>query len=197
MPRTPRASKRSRLAIGVSDHGGWAVLLTVAGDGAVRDRRRIELVDAGLPPMPHHHEAQRLPPKDGVALVARVQASAERNARAHLAALAESVGVSDAVLALRVCPPLPPTVAERIADYRAMCVADWVMYRQALAAAADARGWAVAWYDAKRVTEDAAALVAPRSLDVLLRQAGAALGPPWQKDHRLAMAAALAAHGGR
>jgi hypothetical protein len=31
--------------IGVSDHGGWAVLVTVAGDGTLLDRRRVELVD--------------------------------------------------------------------------------------------------------------------------------------------------------
>jgi len=31
--------------IGVSDHGGWAVLVTVASDGTLLDRRRVELVD--------------------------------------------------------------------------------------------------------------------------------------------------------
>ena len=31
--------------IGVSDHGGWAVLVTVARDGTLLDRRRVELVD--------------------------------------------------------------------------------------------------------------------------------------------------------
>ena len=31
--------------IGVSDHGGWAVLVTVAGDETLLDRRRVELVD--------------------------------------------------------------------------------------------------------------------------------------------------------
>ena len=29
--------------IGVSDHGGWAVLVTVARDGTLLDRRRVEL----------------------------------------------------------------------------------------------------------------------------------------------------------
>ena len=35
--------------IGVSDHGGWAVLVTVAEDGTLLDRRRVELVDKDLP----------------------------------------------------------------------------------------------------------------------------------------------------
>jgi hypothetical protein len=33
--------------IGVSDHGGWAVLVTVARDGTLLDRRRVELVGDG------------------------------------------------------------------------------------------------------------------------------------------------------
>ena len=54
--------------IGVSDHGGWAVLVTVAADGTLLDRRRVELVDDNLPGIPHHHEAQLLPIDDGVAI---------------------------------------------------------------------------------------------------------------------------------
>ena len=54
-------------------------------------------------------------------------------------------------VALRKCPQLPPTIAERIKEYRAQNVADWVMYRKALASAAEARGWPVYWYDAKSV----------------------------------------------
>ena len=47
--------------VGVSDHGGWAVLVTVARDGTLLDRRRVELVDEDLPALPHHHEGQGLP----------------------------------------------------------------------------------------------------------------------------------------
>ena len=50
--------------IGVSDHGGWAVLVTVAGDGTLLDRRRVELVDEDLPKIPHHSEGQVLPLDD-------------------------------------------------------------------------------------------------------------------------------------
>ncbi len=34
--------------IGVSDHGGWAVLVTVSRDGTLLDHRRVELVGEGL-----------------------------------------------------------------------------------------------------------------------------------------------------
>ena len=43
-------------------------------------------------------------------------------------------------VALRECPQLPPTIAGRIKDYRAQNVADCVMYRNALASAAE-WGW--------------------------------------------------------
>src|SRR5258707_10910082 len=57
--------------IGVSDHGGWAVLVTVARDGTLLDRRRVELVGEGLPKLPHHSEGQGLPLDEAVELVER------------------------------------------------------------------------------------------------------------------------------
>src|SRR3982074_1140730 len=75
--------------IGVSDHGGWAVLVTVAGDGTLLDRRRVELVDKDLPKIPHHSEGQALPLHEAVALVERV--SAERHAKLGLDAVAMTV----------------------------------------------------------------------------------------------------------
>jgi len=76
--------------IGVSDHGGWAILVTVARDGTVLDRRRVELVDDALPALPHHHEGQMLPMEAAVALVKRVCASAERHAALALDAVRKS-----------------------------------------------------------------------------------------------------------
>ena len=149
--------------IGVSDHGGWAVLVTVARDGTLLDRRRVELVDDALPAIPHHHEAQRLPIDEAVALVERVRVSAERHAALALEAVTLAVPAILGV-ALRNRPQLPPTIAERIKDYRARNVADWVMYREALAAAAAARGWPVYWYDSKNVFDAAATGVTRREL---------------------------------
>jgi hypothetical protein len=185
-------AKRAAI-VGVSDHAGWAVLVTATPDGALVDRRRITLIDRGLPALPHHHEAQALPAEAGIALVERVRASARRHARAALETLAGEVAVAIRGIALRECPELPPTVAERITNYRAQCVADSVMYRDVLADAAGARDWPVSWYEVKRVFDDAERALGKRSIADLLRDTGKALGPPWQKDHRLAMAAAIAA----
>ena len=167
--------------IGVADHGGWAIFVTVSGDGKLLDRRRVDLVDEDLPKIPHHSEAQGLPLKEAVALVERVRASAEQHARRRLEEVDVALPGQIAGIAVRGCPDLPPTIAECITDYRAQNNADWVMYRRALAKAAEARGWAVNWYDAKSVDDAAFAKI------------GKAIGPPWNKDHRVAMAAAIAA----
>jgi len=179
--------------IGVSDHGGWAVLVTVAGDGTLLDRRRVELVDEDLPKIPHHSEGQALPLHEAVALVERVRVSAERNAQLGLDAVAATVPGRILGIALRQCPGLPPTVAERITNYRARNVADWVMYRKALAAAAEARGWAVHWYDPKQVFEAASEALGIEDIDAHFLELRRSIGPPWGKDHKVAMAAAIVA----
>ena len=175
--------------VGVSDHGGWAVLVTVARDGTLLDRRRVELVGEGLPKLPHHSEGQRLPLDEAVELVERVRASAERHAVLALDAVTMAVPRILGI-ALRNCQQLPPTIAERIKDYRAQNVADWVMYRMALAAAAEARSWPVHWYDARSVLGAAHQALGVENLDAHFLQVRRAAGPPWNQDHRLAMAAA-------
>ena len=182
------------------------MLVTIGPGDALLDRRRITLTGRGLPTHPHHHEgswavgrylttpgARALSLAQAVALVERVRAAAERGARDGLDALAAAVPVPIATIAIRVCPTLPPTTEERIADNRAQSFADSVMYRVALATAAEARGWSVHWYDRDRVWLDAAAALGRKDVDAYLRAMGRSIGPPWQAAHKLAAAAAVAA----
>lgn len=178
--------------IGVSDHGGWAILVTAARDGALLDRRRVELVDDTMPAIPHHHEAQLLPMEEAVALVERVRVSAEKHAVIALDEVAKAVPNIQGI-ALRNCPQLPPTIAERITDYRARNVADWVMYRRALASAAEARGWPVYWYDPKNVLASAGQALHVEDFDAHFLQMRRGVGPPWNAEHKRAMAAAIVA----
>jgi hypothetical protein len=178
--------------IGVSDHGGWAVMVTAARDGTLLDRRRVELVGEGLPKIPYHSEAQRLPLDKAVELVERVRVSAERHAVLALDAVTAALPRALILgVALRKCPQLPPTIAERITDYHAQNNADWVMYRKALALAAEARGWPIHWYDAKTVLGAASLALRVINLNAHFLQVRKAVGPPWNKDHKLAMAAAI------
>lgn len=184
---------RAGACVGITDHAGWAVAVTVTAAGEVLDRRRIGLLDAGLPVMPYHHQAQHLPLEEAIRLVEQVRICAARTAAASLATLAAEVAAPIGGIALRTCPALPDSIEERIRSYRARCVADWVVYRQALARAATARNWQVHWYDPRQVQARAARVLGVDSIDGLLKQAGARLGPPWQRDHRMAMAAAISA----
>jgi hypothetical protein len=192
--------------VGAAEHSNSVVLVTLGSGDAVVDRRRIELTGPELPTHPHHHEgswavgryldtpgARRISLADAVALVERVRAAAERGARDGLDALAAEVTEPITCIAIRSFPELPPTIEARIADHRAQTIADGVMYRQVLAAAAEKRGWSVHWYDRDRVLADAAAASGRDDVDAFLKALGRPLGPPWQATHRLAAAAALAA----
>jgi hypothetical protein len=70
--------------------------------------------------------------------------------------------------------------------------ADSVMYCQVLAELACARGWAVHHYTARSVEADAARIRGEQAAKVL-HGPRAALGPPWTKDHRMALAATVVA----
>jgi hypothetical protein len=177
--------------IGVSDHAGWAILVTVARDGTLLDRRRVELIDRGLPTLPYHHDAQGLPLKEALELIERVRLSAARQSKIALEAVSAEVPSCIMGVAIRACPPLPPTVAERLSDYRSQNVADTVMYRKELASAAEARGWNVYWYEAKKALSAAAEALRIDDIEAYFLQVRKSAGPPWAKDHRIAMAAAV------
>jgi hypothetical protein len=51
----------------------------------------------------------------------------------------------------------------------------------------------VHWYDRERVFRDAAAALGRKDIDAILLAMGRSVGPPWQAQHKLAAAAAIAA----
>ena len=197
-------------AVGVAEHGNSAVLVSIASDGALLDRRRVDLTGGGLPTHPYHHEGSwavgryrntawsgEVSLDEAIGLIERVQSAAISGARERLESLVRELPVPITCIAIRVCPELPPTIEERIADNRAQTVADSVMYREALADAARHMGWTVHWYDRERVFSEAANALEAHALEggdinrVLLAM-GRCVGPPWQARHKLAAAAAIA-----
>ncbi len=179
--------------LGIAHHFGWAVAVTASTDHRVVDRRRIELVEPGVPAAPiHRREGRALDDDATAALVAQVRASALRATSQALDEIAGAVGEPIVSLSLRAWSrgfPVDITVQRR-APYEAR--ADSVMYRRVLADLADERGWDVHLYDAGDVEARAAGMLAERA-DEILRGPRATLGPPWTKDHRMALAATIVA----
>jgi hypothetical protein len=178
--------------VGIADHLGWAIAVTASADHEVVDRRRIELIEPGLSAAPIHYESRRLDVAATAALVAQVRASAVRATSAALDELATALPAPVVSISLRDWPPDFPDdiVTQRRAPYEAR--ADAIMYRQVLSELAHARVWEVHFYDARDVVDQAVGVLAERA-DELLRGPRAALGPPWAKDHRVALAATVVA----
>lgn len=180
------------MRLGIADHFGWAIAVTASGGHEVVDRRRIELIEPGVSPAPLHYESRRLDVAATAALVAKVRASVVRATSAALDELASGLPAPVSSISLRVWPldfPEDITVQRR-APYEAR--ADAIMYRQELAELAHARGWAVHLYDAKTVVDQASGMLAGRA-DEILQGPRSTLGPPWTKDHRIALAATVVA----
>jgi hypothetical protein len=173
--------------LGIADHFGWAVAVTASGVDVV-DRRRIELVEPGVTPAPIHYDSARLTVAETTALVNNVRASVERATNAAFEEIQAAVPAPIVSISLREVPPdFPADIAtQRRSPWEAR--ADAVMYRQILAEVARERGWRVHFYDAKRVEARAAEMLGD---DEALKRPRTVLGPPWAKDHRVALAATL------
>jgi hypothetical protein len=186
--------------VGIADHLGWAVAVTASARFEVVDRRRIELLDPGLPVAPVHHEGGTWPEHgskhradaDLAELVAQVRSSALRMSAESVDRLAAELPAPIESISLRsIRSDVPTDIAVlRRPPWEARI--DAIMYRQLLADIARARGWRVCFYEPKQVLNLAADRLggdAGRILDA----PRATLGAPWTADHRAALAAAAAA----
>lgn len=182
------------LRVGLADHFGWAVAVTADADHAVVDRRRIELVEPGVPSAPFHQDSKRLDLAATAALVADVRASIARATASRFDELEAELG-SIASVSLRAWSPDFPTDLEVLCRVPWEARADGVMYRQVVADVARERGWDVHLYVAKDVVDQATARLGARADDVL-HGPRARLGPPWAADHRTALAATVVAPAG-
>lgn len=178
--------------VGIADHLGWAVAVTASVDHEVVDRRRIELIEPGLTQAPIHYEGWRLEVEATVELVAKVRASVVRATTAALDELATALPEPVISMSLRAWPPdFPEDIdVQRRPPYEARV--DAIMYRQVLSERARALHWDVHFYDAKVVEDQAVGVLGERA-EAVLYGPRAALGPPWTKDHRVALAATIVA----
>jgi len=186
------ARDTERMRLGIADHFGWAVAVTASEDHAVVDRRRIELVEPGVTAAPIHYDSARLDVAATAALVAEVRASVARATAAAFDELSRELPRPISSISMRTWPAdFPDDIAvQRQVPYESR--ADAIMYRQVLAELAEARGWDVHLYVAKDVLAEAVSILGDRA-DEVIDGPRSALGPPWTKDHRVALAATIVA----
>ena len=193
---------RTSCVISVADHAGWAHVVCVAAPGhvpVVVERRRVTVIDAGLPTLPYHHESIGMREDEANALIARVRRSIARCAVRALREVVADLAPAYPVVALAIreppFPELPDTVATVRQSYRLQCAADGMMYQLALCRAARDFGLEV---DLCRRGEEAARAAArlevdPDEMTSFVSGTGRPSGPPWTEEHRRAYAAGIAA----
>jgi hypothetical protein len=194
--------------VSVAEHTGWAHLVCVAASGdvpVVIARRRVALIDQGLPTLPYEHETTAMGEDEANAVIAGVRQSiAARTSDALRRVLIELAPAHTAVaLAIREPPfdDLPATVAAARTSYRLLCAADGMLYQLAICRAARQLKLDVDMCRRGKETARAAQRlgVTPAEIEEFVSRTGRPGGPPWTQEHRRAYAAgiaALAAHSG-
>jgi hypothetical protein len=188
--------------VSVADHTGWAHLVCVAAPGnvpAVVARRRVALIDPGLPTMPYEHGTTAMREDEANAVIARVRRSiAARTSEALQRVVFELAPAHTAVaLAIREPPfhDLPATVGAVRTSHRLLCAADGMLYQLAICHAARQLNLDVQMCRRGKETASAAQHlgVTPGEVDEFVGRAGRPAGPPWTQEHRRAYAAGIAA----
>jgi hypothetical protein len=175
----------ARTAVGWRSHSGWAVLVAVRGPAAfpqVLARRRIELVNDSLPRQPYHSIAEQgLSLREGEALITRVEKMALDAAVAATESLRDECGI-DAVGVVGRVRVVPDELERILASHALLHAAEGDLFERVLIDAATHIGL-------QALVMEPASIEIPEAVDT----GGKALGPPWQKDHKLAATVALAA----
>ena len=193
--------KHTPCVISAAEHAGWAHIVCVAAPGKVPvvvERRRVTLIEAGLPTLPYHHDSIGMREDDANALIGRVRRSIARCTSRALHELVTDLAPAYPVVALAIREPpfaqLPETVAAVWQSYRLQCAADGMMYQLALCRAARDLGLEVNLCRRGEETARAAARleVHPDDMESFVSRRGRPLGPPWTQEHRRAYAAGIA-----
>jgi hypothetical protein len=190
-----------KLALGLKAHSGWAALVALgAPNGTLElvDRRRVELIDdadAFWAKQPYH-AAEGLDPDEARDLVKRGIASARWLALRELRAAAKRAaqdGHEIGACAVLTSDPMPDwSVAEILAVHFRMHKAEGVLFRDALARAAETCDLPLVAIREKDLTEEAErALGEPSArLAKALAELGKSAGAPWGADQKQAALAA-------
>jgi len=94
-------------------------------------------------------------------------------------------------LAIRHCPPWPDRVEDRLRNIAIQTQADGILYRRALAAAAQHAGIPVVEFDPKTVMAEAIRRLPAHTPADHFKTVGKHASRAWRQEHQLAMAAAF------
>lgn len=183
--------------LGFRPHTYWTAVVALAGDfhaPRVVDRRAIVFA-TGEERNVYHHAAER-DLGEARTLIERVRAATKANAVRELGGLIADLGRAGVVPRTAVTAAATAKLPEKLEDivrvHARMHAAEGDFYRDVVADACQAAGLEV-----RRVVErEMPALVGdllridPAALKARLTTMGAALGPPWSEDYRLASLAA-------
>jgi hypothetical protein len=199
--KTPQAQP---VVVGVADHNGWAILVTAAavkGEPTVIDRRRVELIEKGVPSQPYHHETLALSDDEAEQLLRKVRQSVAACTRLAFDRLAADLSPHYRVSAITIrqapLEHLPATVAEVHDSYHVTCRADGMLYHSAICADARRREWKLALHHRGEETARAAEAlqVSTGAVERFLDDLRLTLRPPWTAEYRHAFAAATGSLG--
>ncbi|SFI84122.1 hypothetical protein [Caulobacter sp. UNC279MFTsu5.1] len=187
----------SLAVLGFRPHTYWTAVVALTGrPDALRvvARRRIDFA-AGRERFVYH-QARALGPIEGQALIGRVRAAVEANAAREIGRLVADLRGDGAAVRVAVAPAAAARLPEALEDilrvHARMHAAEGDFYRDAVAQACAALGLRVhriAERDLPPALAEALGVDAA-GLEARLHALGAALGPPWNEDYRLAAQAA-------
>lgn len=191
---------RSRVAVGLRAHSGWAALVAVAGPPSgpeAVDRRRLVTADPALPGSKQpFHAAEGMALPKARALVERCTEASRRLARRALETAvadlrARGHEVTGCGLLLAAGRPLGSLEAT-LASHALIHAAEGELFRDVLRRAAEHCGLPVVGIRERDLDGEAAAALGlpPAELRRRAKDMGRPLGPPWTQDEKLAALAA-------
>ena len=169
------------------------------GRPVVVERRRVTLIEPGLPTQVYEHDTVAMREDDAEALVARVRKSIAGCTSLALERMVSELAPLCRIVALAIrkppFPQIPNSVRAVHASYQMKCAADGMLYQGALCHAATRQGLEVRLCQRGEEVDLAAASIgaSPDEIEEFVTRTGRPAGPPWTQEHRHAYAAGIAA----
>jgi hypothetical protein len=183
--------------LGFRPHTYWTAVVAVAGEAdapQVIERRRI--VFASGDERSVFHQAAEAPPAQAASLIAKARAATQANAGREIATLIADLKGAGVLVRVAATAAASTKVPEKLEDilgsHARIHAAEGNFYRDVVAQGCSAVGLDVRRLverELPALTSDLLGIKAPM-LNARLKEMGAALGPPWGEDYKLATQAA-------